>query len=288
MCALTPLHSATESLYVLAERARPRQARRPRRRTFPVYAHSPAYEASAVGALWPRNFVPSVLKPGVDNDVPWPPRPTRTVSPPRSHPALAHHRRDALWILAAAGVVESDHPAAPHLAVRRRRPRHARDRRPMEDRMAEHPPPRRGVRDHRRRPRGEVVLRPGLDGPRDARLVRSVARRELGVGRLADDLPRGRQHRDPDLSHGMDLAPHSQPTADLPTRLHHRDWVARGRDGLHQPPPDSVPSFRLAPLRGRRRGCVPRVGGEEARWSALGPHAFDTTSPIAPCVCGRG
>src|SRR3989442_1097018 len=127
--------------------------------------------------------------------------PPEPASPPRSHPALAHHRGDALRILAAAGVVESDHPAAPHLAVRRRRPRHARDRRPMEDRMAEHPAPRRGVRDHRRRPRGEVVLRPGLDGPRDARLVRSVARRELGVGRLADDLPCGRQHRDSDLPH---------------------------------------------------------------------------------------
>src|SRR2546427_7861135 len=69
--------------------------------------------------------------------------PPEPASPPRSHPALAHHRGDALWILAAAGVVKSDHPAAPHLAVRRRRPRHARDRRPMEDRMAEHPAPRR-------------------------------------------------------------------------------------------------------------------------------------------------
>src|SRR5437870_8728957 len=163
MCALTPLHSATESLYVLAERARPRQARRPRRRSFPVYALSPPTRLRRWVRCGPGTFFPGCLSQAWTTTCHGRLGPPEPASPPRSHPALAHHRGDALWILAAAGVVESDHPAAPHLAVRRRRPRHARDRRPMEDRMAEHPPPRRGVRAHRSRPRGEVVLRPGLD-----------------------------------------------------------------------------------------------------------------------------
>src|SRR5207247_637418 len=102
--------------------------------------------------------------------------PPEPASPPRPHPALAYHRGDALRILAAARVAEPDHPAPLDLALRCRRARDARDRCPMEDRMAEHPPPRRRVRDHRGRPRGQVVLRPGLDGPRDARVVRSMAR----------------------------------------------------------------------------------------------------------------
>src|SRR2546426_5927248 len=214
--------------------------------------------------------------------------PPEPASPPRSHPALARHRGDALRIFAASGVVESDHAAPPDLAVRRRRPGHARDRRPVEDRMAEHPPPRRGVRNHRRRPRGEVVLRPGLDGPRDARLVRSLARRELGLGRVAHDLPCGRQHRDPDISDRVDLAPHSRPTADLSAGLHHCDRIARGRDGLHQPPPHPLSALGLALPWSGGRGRVPRLGREEVRGSALGPIALETTSSIAARLCSRG
>src|SRR5207245_9666234 len=87
---------------------------------------------------------------------------------------------------------------------------------------------------------------------------------------------------------GMDLAPHSPPTLDLPTRLHPRDWVARGRNHVHQPLPASVPALGLAPLGRGSRGRVPRVGREEIRGSAVGPVALETASPIAPPVCRRG
>src|SRR3970282_923040 len=68
------------------------------------------------------------------------------------------------------------------------------------------PRPRGRVRDHRGRPRRQVVLRPGLDGSRDPGLVRPLARHELGVGNLADDVPRDHQHRGGHLPRRHDLA----------------------------------------------------------------------------------
>src|SRR2546430_13958412 len=75
-------------------------------------------------------------------------------------------------------------------------------------------------------------------------MVRSMVRRELGLGCVAHDLPRGGQHRDPDLPRGMDLAADARPAAHIPTRLHHRDRIARRRDRVHQHPPTPYrPSF---------------------------------------------
>src|SRR5207302_1087386 len=120
---------------------------------------------------------------------------------------------------------------------------------------------------------GEVVLRSGLDGPGDPRLVRPVARRKLGLGRLVDDLPRGRQHRDPDLPHGMDLAPRPRSAPHLATRLHHSHRPARGGDDLHRHPAHALSSVRLASPRSLRGRRIPGLGGEEVRGRPLVPPA---------------
>src|SRR5881392_3729165 len=69
-----------------------------------------------------------------------------------------------------------------------------------------------------------------------------MARRELGLGRLVDALPCGRQHRHPDLPHGVDLAPRSRSASHRATRLHHSHRPARGGDDLHQHPAHALPS----------------------------------------------
>src|SRR5881396_2475153 len=108
-----------------------------------------------------------------------------------------------------------------------------------------------------------------------------MARRELGLGRLVDALPCGRQHRHPNLPHGVDLAPRSRSASHRATRLHHSHRPARGGDDLHQHPAHALPSVRLASprrLRGRR---VPGVGREEVRRRPLVPPALPEGTGLA-------
>src|SRR2546429_2774414 len=204
-----------------------------------------------------------------------PRRPPEPTAPPRADPPFPRHRGDALRFHATDRMAQPDWRDVPDLAVRRRRPRHARDRGALEDRLAEHPPPRSNLRDHRGRPRGEVVLRSELDGPRIPRIVRSLDRRELDLGRLAHDFPRGHQHLRPHLPHGTDLAPHPRSAPHDATWLYHSHRTACGRHGDDRPPPHALPAVGLAPDGRPRRGHLPDLGRAALCRPTLG---------LAPCA----
>src|SRR5205809_1898873 len=108
-----------------------------------------------------------------------------------------------------------------------------------------------------------------------------MARRELGLGRLVDALPCGRQHRHPDLPHGEDLAPRSRSASHRATRLHHSHRPARGGYDLHQHPAHALPSVRLASPRGLRGRPVPGVGREEVRQRPLVPPPLPESTGLA-------
>src|SRR5438093_3991052 len=86
----------------------------------------------------------------------------------------------------------------------------------------------------------------------------------------------------------MDLAEDPGPASHIPARIHRRDRSARRCDRVHQHPPDSVPSIRLASPRSRGRGRVPRLGREEVRRPALGPVACETPTRILARLRARG
>ncbi|TLZ90942.1 MAG: DUF664 domain-containing protein [Methanobacteriota archaeon] len=115
-----------------------------------------------------------------------------------------------------------------------------------------------------------------------------MARRELGLGRLVDDLPCGRQHRDPDLPHGVDLAPRSRSAPHLSTRLYHSHRPARGGDHLHRHPAHALSSVRLASPRGRRGRRVPGLGREAVRGGPLVSPAFPEGPSLATGIRPRG
>src|SRR5437867_12496208 len=86
-----------------------------------------------------------------------PKRPPEPTAPPRAHPPLSGDRGDALRFYSTPGMAESDRRPPLDLVVRRGRLRDARDRGLLEDRMAEHPAPQRGVLLLLGRPRDVAV-----------------------------------------------------------------------------------------------------------------------------------
>ena len=64
----------------------------------------------------------------------------------------------------------------------------------------------RCCRDHRRGNTCPQLLQPNLERPWSSRYLRSLARGQLGLGRMASNLPRNIQHHDTHLSRGAVLS----------------------------------------------------------------------------------